>query len=415
MASVCTNCARTRLRKALWKEVHAPSCNYLRVSNRAVSWHLRTRTSDTFQGMKWVESGTNSRSMSTAIGRSARTDNSLAAMLKGDNKLMGANELPSEAVVLDYLEACEKLARSVADKPQPSSAKAARSGNSTPASSLLSLDEQSADEGLIKPETKELLSSSKRERRKKISLAAYNVITDPNVFITAKILEKYASIQSMLGMPETLGEVFQLYANKPVPRPKTSPVQYTIPDPNKLASAVPLATAIMALDSAIEAKNLGLCMDIIKTSVCTTAFKRAKLLRKAGIPAAAAALAPFAAYTLASQLSVFQDTMSSEMATNIAFAGILSYLGFTAMIGMVAITTANDQMERVSWATGTPLRERWLREEERAMVDRVAEAWGFKEKSKRGEEEGKEWEALREWIGLRGMVLDKVALMEGME
>lgn len=381
-----------------------------------MSWHLRRiGTSGILQRIKRVESGANSRSMSTALGRSARTDNSVTAMIKGDNKLMGANELPSEAVVLDYLKACEELARSVADKPQPSSAKAARNGNNTPASSLLSLDEQSVNGGLMKSETKELLSSSKRERKKKISIAAYNVITDPNVFITAKILEKYASIQVMLGMPETLGEVLQLYANKPVPRPKTSPVQYTIPDPNKPSSAVPLTTATMALDSAIEAKNLGLCMDIIKASVCTTAFKRAKLLRKAGIPVAAAALAPFAAYTLASQLSVFQDTMSSEMATNVAFAGILSYIGFTAAIGVVAITTANDQMERVSWAIGTPLRERWLREEERAMVDRVADAWGFKEKSKRGEEEGKEWEAMREWIGLRGMVLDKVALMEGME
>lgn len=103
------------------------------------------------------------------------------------------------------------------------------------------------------------------------------------------------------------------------------------------------------------------------------------------------------------------------MATNVAFAGILAYVGFTATIGMVAVTTANDQMDRVTWATGMPLRERWLKEEERAALDRVAGAWGFKETWRRGEEEGREWEELREWIGRRGMVLDRVELMEGME
>ena len=103
------------------------------------------------------------------------------------------------------------------------------------------------------------------------------------------------------------------------------------------------------------------------------------------------------------------------MATQIAFVGILAYVGFTATIGVVAVATANDQMDRVTWATGMPLRERWLREEERAMLDRVAVAWGFKESSKRGEEEGQYWEDLREWVGLRGMVLDRVGLMEGME
>ena len=85
------------------------------------------------------------------------------------------------------------------------------------------------------------------------------------------------------------------------------------------------------------------------------------------------------------------------------------------MIGFVAVTTANDQMDRVTWATGMPLRERWLREEERAAIDRVAGAWGFKERWKRGEEVGEEWEALREWTGLRGMILDRTELMDGME
>ena len=82
--------------------------------------------------------------------------------------------------------------------------------------------------------------------------------------------------------------------------------------------------------------------------------------------------------------------------------------------GFVAMTTANDHHDRVVWRPGVPLFERWLREDERAALDRIAGAWGFKESWKRGDEEGEEWEGLREWCLLRGMVLDKPDLMPGM-
>lgn len=126
-------------------------------------------------------------------------------------------------------------------------------------------------------------------------------------------------------------------------------------------------------------------------------------------------MAPLAAYTLAAQFSTFQDTMAGPYATAIGTAGILAYLGATGSMGFIALTTANDQMERVTWASGTPLRERWIREEERALLDKVAASWGFKDVLRRGEEESPEWDALKELIGIRGMVLDRVELMEGME
>jgi len=72
-------------------------------------------------------------------------------------------------------------------------------------------------------------------------------------------------------------------------------------------------------------------------------------------------------------------------------------------------------MVRVTWVQGTPLRERWIREEERRALDLVAMAWGFEEKERRGFEEGEEWELLREVVERKGMVLDDPALMEGME
>lgn len=107
--------------------------------------------------------------------------------------------------------------------------------------------------------------------------------------------------------------------------------------------------------------------------------------------------------------------MDPATATNIAMAGILTYMSAVGMVGYVALTTANDQMVRVTWATGLPLWERWVREEERAAVDKIAQAWGFKSMDRWGEEEGVEWAGLKEWIGMRGMVLDRVELMEGME
>jgi cytochrome c oxidase assembly factor CtaG len=156
-------------------------------------------------------------------------------------------------------------------------------------------------------------------------------------------------------------------------------------------------------------------MDIIEAAYTTKAFQRAKFVRKGLLPATGLAVAPVAAYTIASQLAILQTTMDSAMATNVAFAGILAYVGFTATIGVVAVTTANDQMDRVTWAPGVPLRERWIREEERAAIDKVAGAWGFRESWRRGEEEGEDWDALREWIGQKSMMLDRVELMEGME
>ena len=107
--------------------------------------------------------------------------------------------------------------------------------------------------------------------------------------------------------------------------------------------------------------------------------------------------------------------MSPAYAQNVAFAGIMTYLATISGLGYVVVTTANDQMERVTWAKGVPLWERWVREEERAALDRVAGKWGFEDPLRRGDEEGAEWEGLREFVGVRGMVLDRAELMEGME
>ena len=352
------------------------------------------------------------------INHHSKKDAELQALQRVDELLADALKLlhsptaPDETSIGESLETCEGLAKYL--KGISESPNAPEEVESTPAMNLLFLDEQ--NEASRTSQSAAILAAAIRSQAvEKLSDAAYEIVVDPKVFISPRILEIYVNIQSLLGRPDTLSRVLSLYANKLVPKPGTAPIEYSTANPASLAAAVPVKIANEALTAAIQSKNLPLCLDIINTSVCATAFRRTKIFKRAVIPLLGFSLAPLAAYTLASQISVYQDTMSPEMATNVAFAGILSYIALTGTIGVVAVTTANDQMDRVTWATGTPLRERWLREEERAMIDRVAGAWGFRETWRRGEEEGPDWAALREFTGLRGMVLDRVALMEGME
>ena len=331
------------------------------------------------------------------------------ALTKDAVESLQAENIPSETQVLASLQTCEDLARSI------SFSSSLTNDNVTPASNLLFLDEGANVSTASAQNATTLAPGLQNKVAETMSAAANSIIANPTVFITPKILQSYVNIQAMLERPEFLGKALALYARKPIPKPDAIPVQYLPANPDKASSAVPLSVANTALTVAINARNLPLCLDILKATVCTSAFQKNKLTRKAILPLSAFALAPFAIYTFASQLSVYQESMSTDMATKVAFAGILAYVCFTGTIGVVAVTTANDQMDRVTWATGMPLRERWLREDERAMLDRVAGAWGFKESWRRGEEEGQDWEALREWIGLRGMVLDRVGLMEGME
>jgi hypothetical protein len=304
------------------------------------------------------------------------------------------------------LKRCKELARLLVLDP----ASPAFERKDGAASVLLSLDDSSTK----KLPTQKVPAAVQRIIDQ-LSSMAYSVVKYPPVFISPGILEGYVEIQASLGKPETLPEVFNLYTNKPFPREGTSPIQFSAPNPNKVANAVPAAIADRALQTAIDAKQLVVAMDIVESTYTTKAFHRAKFVRKGLLPATGLAVAPVAAYTAASQLALLQSSMDSAMATNVAFAGIIAYVGFTATIGVVAVTTANDQMDRVTWAQGMPLRQRWIREEERAAIDKIAGAWGFRESWRRGEEEGDDWDALREWIGRKGMILDRVELMEGME
>ncbi|KAL8671217.1 MAG: hypothetical protein Q9168_004271 [Polycauliona sp. 1 TL-2023] len=351
------------------------------------------------------------------------TDPSLHSSLSSslENKVLSrartvlqSSTVPETAEVEDLFEACEVFAKLVSEETQslPQTTTTDKDG---PASNLLSLEESQNDPRARDREGVFFTGPMKNATAQLISSTVYKIMTEPKIYITPKLLLAYVSVQSLLNRPKSLPEVFQLYASKPVPKLKTTPLEFTTPNPNKPTAHVPLPVADVALSAAIKTKDLPLCFDIINYSVCARAYQYHKFLRRALVPITGAVLAPFAVHKLASELSGYLENMDAAVATDVLFAGILAYIGFTATIGVVAVTTSNDQMDRVTWASGTPLRERWMREDERMLIDRVAGAWGFQQRSRRGEEEGPDWEALREWIGMRGMILDRTELMDGME
>ncbi|KAL6718076.1 hypothetical protein ACLMJK_004161 [Lecanora helva] len=344
---------------------------------------------------------------------SGLVNKNLTKELRKAARVVEYDTLPAEESIQEALQVCETLAKTLME-PTGYPKKPSKHEQS-PTSSLLSLESESSrarDSPPLKSHTKISAQAIIADR---ISLTAYKIITDPKVFISQSMLAVYVSTQTILSRPQSFPEVFDLYASKPKPRPGTNPISYEVPNPNHASSAVPLSIANRALTAAIEMKNLSICLSIIDSTASTIAYKRNKLVRKALFPATGLALVPAAAYALSAQLAQMQQKMDQQTATWMLFVGIFAYVGFTSMIGLIAVATSNDQMDRITWAKGTPLSQRWLREDERALVDRVAGAWGFQDTWLRGEEDGLEWETLREWAGRRSMVLDNPELMEGME
>jgi len=318
-------------------------------------------------------------------------------------------QLPSEQRLLYVFEHLDALATSLIDPASVASAKQQRAHphatNTTATSALLgSVHARPPASTITKPALLNLLARRAEE-----------ILRSPTTFITPALLDAYVNLQSRLHQPASFPDIFDLYATKPTPTQTPTGITYTPASLNAAKAAVDPDTANTALKAATESHNLPLSLDIISTTFCTPAHKRAKLLRRALLPSALLAATPLAAWTISTQLSHLQTTMSQGYATGVAFAGLMTYTSVVGALGYIVITTANDQMERVTWAKGVPLWERWIREEERAAVDLVAGTWGFADVERRGEEEGVEWESLREWVGLRGMVFDKPELMEGME
>ncbi|KAJ5204500.1 uncharacterized protein N7498_005379 [Penicillium cinerascens] len=340
-------------------------------------------------------------------------DSTIQQVAEEASALQTSDQVPSNEAVVEVLAKCQKIAEALVSR-ENDGASLNDEGNAI--SSLLDMEEKKRASAPAEKRTHQARTAKlDSPHADSISRIANDLLTDKKVFISPEALEHYTKIQTLLRRAEHFPEIFNLYANKPVPEANSSPIKYLKPKPKSINSAVPSELATMALDVAIAQKNLPLVLAIIDNTFCAPAFHRAKVFRKAGIPLAGLASAPLACYAAATWAASVQNTMDPSTATGIAFAASLAYVGGTSSMGILAITSANDQMERVTWLPGVPLRHRWLREEERAALDKVACTWGFKDPYMRGEEVGEEWESLREFIGMRGMILDKTELMAGME
>ena len=317
--------------------------------------------------------------------------------------LASVNTVPDQQATTSALQSCLRAASAL--HPQ---LKRAQGKSKASASRLALLGAERSGNSL--PVGTELTTA-----RDGISHIAYNIITHPNVEMTQDVLELYVHTQAQLGRAESLPSVLELYAHKPKPEIKDGVVNYVPQNPNAAAKAIEKPVADMALQTAIDARNLDAALGITEAAFCVRAFKRQKLLRKATVPAMAAASLPFGILGLGTAYaSYWQNTMDLTTATGIGVAGISGYFFVVGGLGMIAKLSAKDQMKRVTWLPGTPLRYRWMREEEREALDKIACAWGFKESWRHGEETGPEWEGLRDHMGYRQMILDRVEFMEGM-
>lgn len=313
------------------------------------------------------------------------------------------NKAPNEALTAAALSACFQAASRLHPHVKAAEARAKAS-----ASRLALLGAERV--GSTLPIDADALTASN-----KISQTAYDVIVHPNVEMNSDALESYVKIQSLLGRSESLPSILELYAHKPKPEVKDGVVRYIPQNPNAAAKAIEKEVADIALQTAIDAKNLDAALGITEAAFCVKAFKRQKLLKKGTPPAMALSTLPFGIVGLgAAYATYWQSTMDITTATGLGVAGISGYFFVTGSLGIIAKLSHKDHMKRVTWLPGTPLRYRWMREEEREALDKIACAWGFKESWRYGEETGPDWEGLREYMGYRQMILDRVEFMEGM-
>lgn len=357
----------------------------------------------------------------------------LSSIRRDAASVINGTSVPSEAQVNELLERMYSFAELIvfgdeggrrAEKEEADIEATARSSTSqeTDTSSAL-LDDLSEDtnahtnaQDTVKVSYRSNMSLAFRTKSAEtLCEVVYYLMRDPKVNIDQSMINLYTRIQCLLGKPEYLPEIFDLLAYKPAASQSGSTVKYTPRKPWRRSAAIPLELASAALATAINKRDMGLAVAITDTTVSTPAHRLQRFLTKAAPTLSLLTIIPFTAYTAATWASTYQDTFEPEMAKMMALAGSTAYIGTFGTIAYIAKTTWSDHHDRVHWQVGKTLYKRWLEDDERAFLDRIAQAWGFEDRKRRGEEQGEEWEALRDTIGLRGMVLDKTEFLEGMQ
>jgi ribosomal protein L5 len=353
-----------------------------------------------------------------AVDRTSRIEalkTKLAQVQKHIEWIKSSPKVESEAVTIAALEGLETIAREAiairSGQPLPAKVEVRQSS----AGAILSMGQDAAEDDSVKVgKSTKSVSLNELPSPAYLSQLADDLLKHPKVFISSDILGLFIHLQRLLRRPRTIPEILHLYANKPVPEINSSPPKFLKPSPKAPKQAIPTDLAYEALGAAIDAKDLSLALDVIDNSYRAPAWKYNRMLSKLGVPGAIMAVTPLAIYMIAQELSVYSNFIDPFMFKIYSIMGISTYVLCTGTLGFVAMTTYNDNFVRVVWRPGMPLLDRYLREDERAAMDRIACAWGFKEEWRRGDEEGEEWEGLKELCLLRGMILDKPDLMPGM-
>ncbi|KAL2113641.1 hypothetical protein VUR80DRAFT_3095 [Thermomyces stellatus] len=325
------------------------------------------------------------------------------------DRFLSAGGIPTSQLTLVALKTCQTAAAALKPHLNRVDFRPASTGAT---SNLLALESNKSNVKAKALEEKE--SKNVKDTVRKISRAVYDIVASPNVVLTTEILNLYVDIQSKLAQPSTIPDVFELFKTKPQPRKSGESITYKEVNPDRASAAIDLDVADKALDAAMAVKDLDAAIGIVEACYTGKPFIKQKLARVASLPAVLTVATPFAAYTIARQFAFAHYSVDPATATGVTFALGMAYLVFTTSLGLIAKATVADHMVRVTWAAGIPLRDRWLREEEREALDKIAMAWGFKETWRHGEEGGVEWACLREYIGQKGMILDRVEFMEGM-
>ncbi|KAL6706814.1 hypothetical protein ACN47E_005150 [Coniothyrium glycines] len=375
-----------------------------RLPVRSVTTAARKAQGNSFENNAGIETSEN---VAELRGR-------LAAAEEQIETIYNSPKIEGEAEILQVLDGLLEVAQG---------AKALRSRQPLPSKTLIR--QSSAGSILSGLGSEESVATQSRSRSRQLGLdalpspsylskVAEDFIRHEKVFISPNVLGLYIRLQRVLAKPKTIPEALYLFANKPVPIEGSSPPKFSKPSPKSAKQAVPADIADQSLTAAIEAKDLSLALSVVDQTYRAPAWRRHRMITKLGLPSILAGLTPLAIYMIAQELSVYSGYIDPWTFKLYAFAGISTYVMCTGTLGFVALTTYNDHHDRVVWRPGVPLLDRYMREDERAALDRIACAWGFKELWKRGDEEGEEWEGLRQWILLRGMVLDKPDLMPGM-
>ncbi|KAF1970248.1 hypothetical protein BU23DRAFT_570845 [Bimuria novae-zelandiae CBS 107.79] len=391
----------------------APALRRQSAKQHAIAPRLPVRSAATARKLREQPAGVDNTQQWAE--RAAAVNRSMAHVERHMAWLKSSNKVEPEAATLEALEGLERIAHEAisirSGKPPPRKMEIKQSS----AGAILSMGREEEEAPVVQPTTTTRAPSiNELPSPRYISQLAMDLLKHPTIFISPQILGAYIRLQRLVGCPRTIPQILHLYANKPVPELGSSPPKFTNPSPKAAKQAIPADLAEEALGAAIEAKDMPLALDIIDVSYCAPAWRRHRIITKLGVPGFLATLTPLAIYIIAQEASVYSGYIDPTLFKTYTFLGVSTYVLCTGTLGFVALTTHNDHHTRVVWQPGTALLDRYLREDERAALDRIACAWGFKEEWRRGDEEGEEWEGLREWVSLRGMVLDKPDLMPGM-